>query len=469
MRSILKDYAAPLGNSVRIADAALILLIGIGVFHQLLPQLALGEATQYLAVLSISALLAVLIFPAFQIYRSWRGRQLIELFLRITWGWMSVAVLMIGLTFLANLEEPIDRSWLGVWLLGAWLSLISIRAVIFLILGYLRIGGQNHKQVAIFGAGALGRELARRAHNRPASGYDVIAFFDDEPALEESAGDGIPVCGPRTDIESFVREKEIDEVWIALPLRAEQRVKELLHELRHSTVTICYVPDIFGFRLLNHSTQAVLGMPMIALSETPMVGFNKLIKELEDRLLSVLILTLISPLMLAIAIGVKLSSPGPILFKQSRHGWDGKPITVYKFRTMRKHHEKPGRVTQASLEDPRVTNFGRFLRRTSLDELPQFINVLQGTMSIVGPRPHAIEHNEHYKDQVDQYMQRHRVKPGITGWAQINGYRGETDTLEKMRKRVEHDLFYIENWSIFLDLKIIIKTALKGFRDSNAY
>jgi Undecaprenyl-phosphate glucose phosphotransferase len=213
----------------------------------------------------------------------------------------------------------------------------------------------------------------------------------------------------------------------------------------------------------------VAGMPVLNLTASPMVGFARFLKGLEDRALALLILLLVSPLMVAIAIGIKLSSPGPVLFKQKRHGWDGKPITVWKFRTMQVHQEENGKVTQATRNDSRVTKLGALLRRTSVDELPQFFNVLQGKMSIVGPRPHAIEHNEFYKDSINQYMLRHKVKPGITGWAQINGYRGEIDNLEKMEKRIEYDLFYIENWSIWFDLKIIAATLIKGFINKNAY
>jgi putative colanic acid biosynthesis UDP-glucose lipid carrier transferase len=200
-----------------------------------------------------------------------------------------------------------------------------------------------------------------------------------------------------------------------------------------------------------------------------MEGFNRYIKAFEDRVLAFFILILISPLLAVIAIGVKLTSPGPVLFKQLRHGWDGKPIKVYKFRTMVLHAEENGRVTQARKNDDRITPFGAFLRRTSLDELPQFFNVLQGRMSIVGPRPHAIAHNDEYKDQIDEYMLRHKVKPGITGWAQVNGWRGETDTLEKMQKRIEYDLYYIDHWSLWFDIKIIVLTLFKGFVGNNAY
>ena len=210
-------------------------------------------------------------------------------------------------------------------------------------------------------------------------------------------------------------------------------------------------------------------MAVLDLNASPMVGINRLVKAIEDRVLALFILLLVSPLMALIAIGVKVSSSGPVIFKQKRHGCDGKAINIYKFRTMVVHCEDDGNVTQARKCDYRVTKFGAFLRRTSLDELPQFVNVLQGKMSIVGPRPHAIAHNEHYKDQIEAYMLRHKVKPGITGWAQVNGLRGETDTLDKMKKRVEYDLYYIEHWSLWFDLAIIFRTLYTGFTDKNAY
>jgi Undecaprenyl-phosphate glucose phosphotransferase len=224
-----------------------------------------------------------------------------------------------------------------------------------------------------------------------------------------------------------------------------------------------------GLRLLNSSLSEVAGFPVMSLTATRMDGVNELIKDAVDKVLALAILVLVSPLMIAIAIGVKSSSPGPIFFRQRRLGAHGEEINVLKFRTMIVHAEESGRVSQATRGDPRVTAFGAFLRRTSLDELPQFFNVISGEMSIVGPRPHAIEHNEHYKELVKRYMLRHKVKPGITGWAQVNGYRGETDTLEKMAKRVEYDLHYIENWSLWLDLKIIGLTVVRGFSDRNAY
>jgi len=261
----------------------------------------------------------------------------------------------------------------------------------------------------------------------------------------------------------------VDEVWLCLPVGDKEGIFATLDALRHSTANIRLVPDLFALRLINHGVSEVLGIPMLDLSASPITGKVRLMKAVQDRLLGALILLLISPLMLAIALAIKLTSHGPVLYRQLRHGWNGEGIWVYKFRSMVVHQEPDFQVTQARRNDARITPLGAFLRRTSLDELPQFINVLQGRMSIVGPRPHAVAHNEHYKELVPGYMLRHKVKLGITGWAQVNGFRGETDTLDKMEKRVEYDLHYIENVSLWLDLKIIVATVFKGFVHKNAY
>jgi putative colanic acid biosynthesis UDP-glucose lipid carrier transferase len=264
-------------------------------------------------------------------------------------------------------------------------------------------------------------------------------------------------------------QQQPDEIWLCLPLSDEAGIRTSLDALRHSVANIRLVPDWFSLKLINHGISEALGIPMLDLSASPVTGTTRLLKAAEDRLLALLILVLISPIMVVIAVAVKFSSPGPIYFKQKRNGWNGNVINVYKFRSMYMHQEDDGQVTQATQGDPRITPLGRFLRRTSLDELPQFINVLQGRMSIVGPRPHAVAHNDYYKQHVPRYMLRHKVKPGITGWAQVHGLRGETDTLEKMEKRVEYDLYYIEHMSLWLDLKIMAMTVFKGFTNSNAY
>ena len=385
------------------------------------------------------------------------------------WAWFMVVVVMILLLFMLKTSAVYSRIWLGTWAILGLFFILASRIAVYSFLQYQRKKARNIRSIVIVGAGDLGRRVKEQIDLSPWTGYRVSAFFDDDIELIGKWVDGIEVRGSIGDVESYVKNSDIDEIWLALPLRAEERMKELLYELRHQTVNIKLIPDIFGFSILNHSMTEVAGLPAVNLSDTPMGGANRIIKELEDRVLAFVILLLISPVALIIAGILKLTSSGPVLFKQRRHGWDGKVINIYKFRTMKLHTEMEGEVTQATLNDTRITRFGAFLRKTSLDELPQFYNVLQGRMSIVGPRPHAIHHNELYKEKVDKYMLRHMVKPGITGWAQVNGLRGETDTLEKMKKRVEFDLYYIENWSIWFDLKIIFFTIFKGFINKNAY
>jgi len=244
-----------------------------------------------------------------------------------------------------------------------------------------------------------------------------------------------------------------------MPLRDEENVKWLLHELRHTTVDIRFVPDFFGLRLLNHSVMDVAGLPVVNLSVTPMTGINVLLKAIEDRLIAFVILLLISPVMLFIAIGVKFTSPGPVLYRQERVGWNGKTFMMYKFRSMPVDIENDGVQWGGAGTVKQATPFGAFLRRTSLDELPQFLNVLIGDMSIVGPRPERPMFVDKFKDEIPDYMKKHLVKAGITGWAQVNGWRGDTD----LTKRIEYDLYYIENWSLWLDIRIIALTILKGF------
>lgn len=246
-------------------------------------------------------------------------------------------------------------------------------------------------------------------------------------------------------------------------------VSRLLGDLRHSTIDIRMVPDMFAYQLLNYSVEQIVGLPVINISYSPYSGPEKYLKELTDKVLALCIILITLPVMLATALAVKLSSKGPVIFSQLRHGWDGKPFVVYKFRTMAGEVPSSTAYQQATRHDARITRLGLFLRKTSLDELPQFFNVLKGDMSIVGPRPHPVEMNYQYMHSVDRYMLRHKVKPGITGWAQVNGYRGETDTREKIEARIKHDLYYIENWSLRFDIMIILLTLIRGFWHKNAY
>jgi putative colanic acid biosynthesis UDP-glucose lipid carrier transferase len=270
------------------------------------------------------------------------------------------------------------------------------------------------------------------------------------------------------DIAQYVRINAVSNIYICLPIRAEERVLRLMEELRDTTASVYFVPDIFMFDLMRAQLAEIDGIPVVAVCETPFSGMNGVLKRASDIAISSVLIAMLWPVMLAIALGVKFTSPGPIIFKQRRYGLYGERILVYKFRTM-SVCEDQGTVAQARRGDPRVTRFGAFLRKTSLDELPQLFNVLLGTMSMVGPRPHAIAHNEEYRKLIDGYMLRHKVRPGITGWAQVNGFRGETETLDKMKRRVEYDLHYLRNWSLSLDVTIMLRTARLVVRDSNAY
>jgi putative colanic acid biosynthesis UDP-glucose lipid carrier transferase len=276
--------------------------------------------------------------------------------------------------------------------------------------------------------------------------------------------------GVLSELKGYAESAQVDEVWVVVPLREEAILRDTFRALHHSTANVRYAPDLYGYELLNHAVTEIGGVTMMDMSVSPMEGVNRLVKRTEDLVLGSVFLLLATPLMLVIALGVKLDSPGPVLFKQRRIGWSGREFVIFKFRTMQLHQQEDrAQLPQATRDDPRVTRVGRLLRRTSLDELPQLINVLQGRMSLVGPRPHAVEHHYLYIDQVPSYAARHMVKPGITGFAQVSGYRGETDTPEKMQRRVEYDVLYIQHWSLMLDLKILALTLLRGFTHKNAY
>lgn len=430
-------------------------------------RLVLPDDYKFIIVLSVLCVLAI--FPLFDLYSSWRGKSMARHARSIFFAWVAVVIVIIVLLFGLKISSSFSRLWLGYWAVLGLLFILLGRLCVYAVLQYQRRSGRNVRDVIIIGAGDLAKRVIEHVENAPWTGYRICALFDDADQLQGTMVKNHIIKGKISDVERYIGAHGVDEVWLALPLRAEMRMKELLYDIRHYTVNVKLVPDIFGFSLLYHSMTEIAGLPAVNLSDTPMGGGNQIIKAIEDRILGLLIFILILPVAVIIALAIKVSSSGPVLFKQKRHGWDGKIINIYKFRTMEVHNEDDGIITQAQKHDYRVTKFGAFLRRTSLDELPQFYNVLQGRMSIVGPRPHAVEHNELYKDQVDKYMLRHMVKPGITGWAQVNGYRGETDTLDKMKKRIEYDLYYIENWSLWFDLKIIVLTIFKGFVSKNAY
>jgi putative colanic acid biosynthesis UDP-glucose lipid carrier transferase len=324
--------------------------------------------------------------------------------------------------------------------------------------------------VAIAGARENGVTVAQMLLGSPWMGLRPIGFFDDraQTGSRPLVSPPVQVLGTLDDLVELARKGEVEIIYITLPLRAEERIRLLISKLSETTASVYVIPEFFVSDLMNLTWSNIGSLPAISVFETPFFGVDGWLKNAEDFILGGLILLIVFIPMVIISIGVKLSSPGPVIFRQTRYGLRGEKIEVWKFRTMTVC-ENGGEIKQATRNDPRVTRFGDFLRRTSLDELPQFINVLQGSMSIVGPRPHAVAHNEQYRKIVDGYMLRHKVKPGITGLAQVSGWRGETDTLEKMKKRIEFDLAYIRNWSLWLDMRIIFRTIIKEFAGDNAY
>ncbi len=448
---------------MRLLDILAVALGGVLAFY-----LRFGEwplHPNYSVAVLLAALLTAVVFSRFGMYHSWRGKSRLFQLRMITVSWLSVLLFLIVIAFLTKTSATFSRQWLAIWCITTWGLLLLFRLALAQILRIMRRQGWNHRRIVIVGAGNLGRDVAGRIQEAPWTGLDIVAFIDDDKQLCGTSISGIEVKCGIPQLLTLIETEAIDEVWLALPFPAEKRIKQILHDLRHSTLTIRFVPDIFGFRLINHSIAEIAGLPILNLTESPMRGINRFIKALEDKTLALTILLLASPIMIWCAIGVKRSSPGPVFYRQVRVSWNGKPFNMLKFRSMPVEAERETGAVWAKPGEARATEFGAFLRRTSLDELPQFINVLKGEMSIVGPRPERPVFVEKFKDEIPLYMQKHLVKAGITGWAQINGWRGDTD----LNKRIEYDLYYIEHWSLWFDLKIIILTIAKIFRDKNAY
>ncbi|HEY6280514.1 MAG TPA: undecaprenyl-phosphate glucose phosphotransferase [Burkholderiales bacterium] len=382
-------------------------------------------------------------------------------------GWLTLSVLLLAFGYVSGYLAYFDRDILVTWLWVAPSSQLVAHIALRLAAPKI-IELQGQRRVVVAGVNEQGIELARRLGADPYSRVRVVGYFDDRDDERVKQRDEHPLLGKISGLPGYVKHNQIDLIYISLPMASQPRILTLLDELHDTTASIYFVPDIFVTDLIQGRMDSVSGLPVVAVCETPFTGLNGLIKRSSDIVLSLLILALVSPLLLIIALAIKLSSPGPVIFKQRRYGLDGREIIVYKFRTMTVW-EDGAAIDQARKEDTRMTPLGRFLRRMSLDEFPQFFNVLQGRMSIVGPRPHAVAHNEMYRKLIKGYMLRHKVKPGITGWAQVNGYRGETETLDKMSGRIDYDLDYLRNWSLRLDLHIIAKTVWVVLSRRNAY
>ncbi len=424
---------------------------------------------------TITAIALFLLFSeSLELYRSWRTESInhqIAITL-VCWG-MVCGVLTFILYFTSVFDAGVNSKQAPfIWLMSCGVALPLWRLVGRLAINYFRIHGSNSRTALIIGATHSGLALAKNITDNPHIGIKLIGFcddrIDDRIEIDGSKLTQYQVIGDVAYAIDMAKKSRIDNIYIAMPMSAKKRIQEILTLCGNTTATVHIIPDFFTFNLINSRLSSVGNVQTLSVYDTPINGLTNWTKRFEDLILSASILTVIAIPMLVIALIIKLTSAGPVFFKQDRYGLSGKKIKVWKFRSM-STTDNGDVVRQAQKNDERITPFGAFLRKTSLDELPQFFNVFGGSMSVVGPRPHAVSHNEKYREEIGCYMLRHTVKPGITGWAQINGWRGETETLDKMEKRVEFDLDYLRNWSVLFDLKIVFLTIFKGFVGKNVY
>ena len=417
----------------------------------------------YRVAILFSVLLLIVVFNAYALYRAWRGVDYTQEFTAILVAWSTMFSIMVLLSVITKTSANFSRAWLIMWFGFGGASLVAVRYAMRRVLQRLRSMGYNLRHIVILASGNVGRHVFDSLVASPEAGFAISGYFSDDNIITDRSG--TTHHGELAEAVDYIRGHQIDQIWLAMPLREADKISRLMDELKDTSTDIRFVRDIFGFRLINHSISTIAGMPVINLSVTPMDGVNRWLKAAEDKCVALFILLLISPLFLLIAVGVKLSSPGPVFYKQTRVSWNSNEFTMYKFRTMPENAETSTGAVWSTHGETRATRFGSLLRRTSLDELPQFWNVLKGDMSIVGPRPERPEFVERFKSEIPSYMQKHKVKAGITGWAQVHGWRGDTG----LRERIEHDLYYIDNWSIWLDIRIIFMTLTRGFVHENAH
>ncbi len=420
----------------------------------------------YLVLIVVTFFISTYVYEQTAIYRNWRRGRLLAYIRDTLIGWGIVVVILLLIGYAANFYQFYSEQVILLWFIVAPLALISSHLIMRMIVAGMRVDKKTRSAV-IIGANDTSKKLIEHINEFPFLFINLRGFFDErnDSRIEDGFG---PRLGDLTHVVQYILKHNIDFVFISLPMSSQPRIKKLMDELPDTTTSVYFLPDIYIFDLMQAHVDKVGDVPVVSMVESPFTGLDGAVKNIFDFVVALLILILLLPVMLCIALAVKITSPGPVIFKQRRYGLNGDDIIVYKFRSMTVS-EDGAEVKQAKKNDQRVTKIGAFLRRTSLDELPQFINVLQGRMSIVGPRPHAVAHNEFYRKLIRGYMLRHKAKPGITGWAQVNGFRGETEVLEKMQGRVELDLHYLQNWSVLLDLYIIARTVWVVLRKDNAY
>ncbi|NPU92415.1 MAG: undecaprenyl-phosphate glucose phosphotransferase [Gammaproteobacteria bacterium] len=475
-QGLIKPHSSKFSLLARCLDATMVIL-GLS----LVTPLHLGEFnTGSVASAFVAALFLQLLGEFVEIYRSWRSESVWAEARQVLFCWFTSFSLLLLLQGALRMDQgillwPAYLQWFALTLL----MLLGWRFIARNLLYRLRALGFNTRRVAVVGSSEIAQETARRLLDCTWGGYRFAGFYDDRQLAERAATDERRLRYQKGVVEQYAgnlkqlvqdaRSGRLDSIFLAMPMNAELRIQAITRELTNSTASVYLIPDLFTFELLHARSINLNGIPAISIVGEPNRGVQSLLKRLVDLIGASLILTIIALPMLAIAFAIKFTSRGPVFFRQTRYGLDGKPFKVWKFRTMSVCEDNDADIRQAQKNDSRLTPIGGFLRRTSMDELPQFFNVLFGNMSIVGPRPHAVAHNELYRSKINSYMLRHKIKPGITGWAQVNGWRGETDTLEKMQKRIDFDLYYIRHWSIAMDIKIVFMTIFKGFSGANAY
>ncbi len=423
---------------------------------------------KYIVLMALSFLTVHIVFKEINPCRSWRHGGIRAQTRDVIIAWLIVIGILGAIAYATKTQQYFSRVTISTWIFATPAMLLLGHLAMRRMLVKLAETSRFSRSVVIVGINSLSQRLVNEIEKDCGLSMAFAGFFDDRKTARVGGVDESKILGSFESISSYVKDNAIDVIYIALPMAQQERILKLLDGLHDTTASIYFTPDLFMFDLIQGRLDDVNGIPVVAVCETPFYGVSGVLKRLSDVALASAILLVISPLLVLIGLLVKVSSPGPVLFKQRRYGLDGEKIIVYKFRSM-VVCEDGDNIRQVTKNDKRVTSVGYWLRRYSLDELPQFINVLQGRMSIVGPRPHAVAHNEMYRKLIKGYMVRHMVKPGITGWAQVNGFRGETISIEKMKDRIDHDLDYLRNWSVWLDIKIIFKTIVLLANDNNAY
>jgi len=463
-KGIIQSNKSSFSTLYRLVDVILI----TSIFFSILTMLGEKVGPEVMGILFVNIISYNICAEALDLYRSWRTASTTLMIRSVTIGWMISAFVTTTFAYLFPSIVNLDKFVVGSWLVICVVALTSWRVVFRQILFHHRRQGHNTRKAIVIGATASGYSLANQIIGNERLGIIFSGLFDDRTPNRLPDEMASQISGDIEDAILKAKNGEIDYVYIALPMSAEKRISQILTLCSDTTASVYIIPNFFMYNLINARWQNVGSIQTLSVFDTPFQGGSEVLKRVEDVVFSTLILILIAIPMLVIAAAVKLTSFGPVIFKQNRYGLDGRKITIYKFRSMTSM-DNGDVVQQATKNDARITPLGAFLRKTSLDELPQFINVLQGRMSVVGPRPHAVAHNEQYRKLVDGYMLRHKVRPGITGLAQVNGLRGETETVNKMVKRVEYDLDYIHRWTVWLDIKIVLKTVTNGFLNKNAY